>query len=80
MRLHAEVCVTAAYVVFLYYGLNDKVRCVSYSKDRNLRKERLPMKTAMHVLSSSYVLYLDLLLGSKVVLACEKTLVKQWHR
>ena len=31
------------------------------------------------LVSSSYVLYLSLLLSSKVLLACGKTPVKQWH-
>ena len=33
----------------------------------------------MRVLSNSYDLYLYLLSDSKVYLACEKILVKQWH-
>ena len=33
------------------------------------------------VLSSSYVLYLSLMLsGSKVLLACENTPIKQWRK
>lgn len=66
--------------IILYYRSNDKLRLISYDLYRNLRKERITHMMHRNVLSSSYVLYLSLLLNSgKVNFACENTPIKQWH-
>ena len=44
-------------------------------------RKRYTTMTRITVLSSSYVLYLSLLLScSKVILACENTPIKQWRK